>query len=115
MTDLTPSNAKAYTPAEFMIVAAARSARWRPYRLCRCRPTEYRLQFGSLTVAPELELIYELGVDGAQPARQPLSIGDPTLVTGATSVISMADLLAVPAGWPGRGGLIRWGANRSLW
>jgi len=47
------------------------------------------------TVAPDLELIYESGVYGARPARQPLSIGDPALVTGATSVISMADLFGL--------------------
>jgi glutaconate CoA-transferase subunit B len=47
------------------------------------------------TVAPNLELIYESGVYGAQPARLPLSIGDPTLVTGALSVISMADLFGL--------------------
>jgi glutaconate CoA-transferase subunit B len=45
-----------------------------------------------LTVAPDLELIYESGVYGARPARLPLSIGDPTLVTGATAVIPMSDL-----------------------
>ena len=44
------------------------------------------------TVAPDLELVYESGVFGARPARLPLSIGDPTLVSGATSVCSMADL-----------------------
>jgi glutaconate CoA-transferase subunit B len=42
--------------------------------------------------SPDLELVYESGVFGAQPARLPLSIGDPTLVSGATSVTSMADL-----------------------
>jgi glutaconate CoA-transferase subunit B len=42
--------------------------------------------------APELELVYESGVYGAHPARLPLSIGDPTLVSYATSVVSMADL-----------------------
>jgi glutaconate CoA-transferase subunit B len=47
------------------------------------------------TVAPELELIYEAGIYGAQPARLPLSIGDPTLVTGATSVVPMADLFGL--------------------
>jgi glutaconate CoA-transferase subunit B len=47
------------------------------------------------TVAPDLELIYESGVYGAQPARLPLSIGDPTLVTGALSVVSMADLFGL--------------------
>ena len=47
------------------------------------------------TVAPALELIYEAGVYGAQPARLPLSIGDPTLVSGATSVVPMADLFGL--------------------
>jgi glutaconate CoA-transferase subunit B len=44
------------------------------------------------TVAPEIELIYESGVYGSRPARLPLSIGDPCLVTGATSVMSMVEL-----------------------
>ena len=47
------------------------------------------------TVAPALELIYEAGAYGAQPARLPLSIGDPTIVTGATAVMSMADLFGL--------------------
>ncbi|MGD2058827.1 MAG: CoA-transferase, partial [Anaerolineales bacterium] len=45
-----------------------------------------------MTVAPALELIYESGVLGAQPARLPLSIGDPTIVSGARSVLPMPDL-----------------------
>jgi glutaconate CoA-transferase subunit B len=44
------------------------------------------------TVAPDLELVYESGVYGARPARLPLSIGDPTLVSGATLVCPMPDL-----------------------
>lgn len=47
------------------------------------------------TVAPNLELIYESGIYGARPARLPLSIGDPTLITGSTSVCSMADLFGL--------------------
>jgi glutaconate CoA-transferase subunit B len=47
------------------------------------------------TVAPDLELIYESGVYGARPERLPLSIGDPTLVSGAASVVSMADLFGL--------------------
>src|ERR671936_117369 len=46
------------------------------------------------TVAPDLELVYESGVFGSRPARLPLSIGDPTLVTGATAVTSMFELFA---------------------
>jgi glutaconate CoA-transferase subunit B len=47
------------------------------------------------TVAPDLQLIYESGVYGAQPLRLPLSIGDPTLVSGALSAVSMADLFGL--------------------
>ena len=46
------------------------------------------------THAPNLLMIYEAGVIGAQPARLPLSIGDPTLVSGALSVCSMYDIFA---------------------
>jgi glutaconate CoA-transferase subunit B len=46
------------------------------------------------THAPNLLMIYEAGVIGAQPARLPLSIGDPTLVSGAASVCSMYDIFS---------------------
>jgi glutaconate CoA-transferase, subunit B len=95
MTDLPLSTPEAYTLAEMMVVVAARALAGvrtvfvgvgLPNRACNLARS---------TGAPELELIYESGVYGAQPARQPLSIGDPTLVTGATSVISMADLFGL--------------------
>jgi glutaconate CoA-transferase subunit B len=40
-------------------------------------------------------MIYEAGVIGAEPARLPLSIGDPTLVSGALSIVSMYDIFAL--------------------
>jgi glutaconate CoA-transferase subunit B len=46
------------------------------------------------THAPGLVMIYEAGVIGAQPERLPLSIGDPTLVSGALSVCSMWEIFA---------------------
>ena len=46
------------------------------------------------THAPNLVMIYEAGVIGAEPSRLPLSIGDPTLVSGALSVVSMYDIFA---------------------
>jgi glutaconate CoA-transferase, subunit B len=46
------------------------------------------------THAPNLLMIYEAGVIGAQPARLPLSIGDPTLVSDALAVCSMYDIFA---------------------
>jgi glutaconate CoA-transferase, subunit B len=46
------------------------------------------------TVTPDLQLVYESGVFGARPERLPLSIGDPTLATGATAITSMFELFA---------------------
>ena len=46
------------------------------------------------TVARDLNLVYESGVYGADPVRLPLSIGDPTLVTGSMAVTSMFELFA---------------------
>ena len=46
------------------------------------------------THAPKLTMIYEAGVIGAQPNRLPLSIGDPSLVSGAASVCSMYEIFA---------------------
>jgi len=40
-------------------------------------------------------MIYEAGVIGARPQRLPLSIGDPTLVSGATAVCSMYDIFTL--------------------
>lgn len=42
--------------------------------------------------SPNLELVYEAGVFGARPARLPLSIGDPTIVTGSACAMGMSDL-----------------------
>jgi glutaconate CoA-transferase subunit B len=44
------------------------------------------------THAPNLVLIYESGAVGAEPERLPVSIGDPSLVTGSLMVCGMADV-----------------------
>jgi glutaconate CoA-transferase subunit B len=84
-----------YTPAELMIVSAARALAGARTVFVGVGLPNIACNLARQTVAPELELIYESGVYGAQPARLPLSIGDPTLVTGATSVVSMADLFGL--------------------
>jgi glutaconate CoA-transferase, subunit B len=40
-------------------------------------------------------MIYEAGVVGARPARLPLSIGDPTLVSGSSLVCSMYEIFTL--------------------
>jgi glutaconate CoA-transferase subunit B len=84
-----------YTPAEMMIVVAARALVGVRTVFVGVGLPNIACNVARYTVAPDLELIYESGVYGAQPARQPLSIGDPTLVTGAISVTSMADLFGL--------------------
>src|SRR6266700_3826869 len=86
---------RGYTPSEFMIVVAARALVGVRTVFVGVGLPNIACNLARHTVAPDLELIYASGVYGAQPARMPLSIGDPTLVTGATSVISMADLFGL--------------------
>jgi len=84
-----------YTPAEMMIVAAARALAGVRTVFVGVGLPNVACNLARRTVAPDLELIYESGVYGARPARLPLSIGDPTLVSGALSVCSMADLFGL--------------------
>ena len=84
-----------YTPSEMMIVTAARALAGVRTVFVGVGLPNSACNLARRTVAPSLELIYESGVYGARPARLPLSIGDPTLISGATSVCSMADLFGL--------------------
>jgi glutaconate CoA-transferase subunit B len=81
-----------YTPSELMIVLSARALAGERVVFVGVGLPNIACNLARRTVAPDLELVYESGVFGARPARLPLSIGDPTLVSGATSVCSMPDL-----------------------
>ena len=85
----------AYTDSEMMIAVAARMLKGARTVFVGVGLPNIACNLARYTVAPDLELIYESGVYGAQPERLPLSIGDPTLVSGATSVVSMADLFGL--------------------
>jgi glutaconate CoA-transferase subunit B len=68
------------------------------------------------THAPGLVLIYESGAVGAIPERLPVSIGDPSLVTGALMVCGMADVFQcmlqngrIEVGFLGAAQVDRWG------
>jgi glutaconate CoA-transferase subunit B len=81
-----------YTPSELMIVASARALAGKRVVFVGVGQPNIACNLARHTVAPDLELVYESGVYGARPARLPLSIGDPTLVSGATLVCPMPDL-----------------------
>ena len=86
------SGARAFSPAEMMIVAAARELAGQGVCFVGIGLPNIAVNLARMTVAPDLELVYEAGAYGARPARLPLSIGDPAIVTGATAVVSMLDL-----------------------
>ena len=83
-----------YTPTEMMIVASARQLAGERVCFVGVGPPNIACNLAKRTVAPDLELVYEAGVFGAEPARLPLSIGDPSLVTGSLQVTGMFDLFA---------------------
>ncbi len=84
-----------YTPTEMMVVAAARNLAGVRNCFVGIGIPNLACSLAKRSVAPDLELIYESGVVGADPARLPLSIGDPSLVVGARSVTSMFDLFSL--------------------
>jgi glutaconate CoA-transferase subunit B len=86
------SDGLAFSRSEMMIVAAAHELAGQRVCFVGVGLPNIAVNLAKRTVTPDLELVYEAGVFGAQPARLPLSIGDPTIVTGATAVVSMLEL-----------------------
>lgn len=83
-----------YTTSEMMTVAAARLLRDGDVVFVGIGLPNLACNLALRTHAPNMTLIYEAGVVGAQPARLPLSIGDPCLVSGAAGVCSMYEVFA---------------------
>src|SRR5574340_962133 len=83
-----------YTASELMTINAARLLRDGDVVFVGVGLPNLACNLARRTHAPNLYMIYEAGVIGAEPQRLPLSIGDPTLVSGALSVVSMYDIFA---------------------
>ena len=82
------------TPSELMTVHAARLLRNGDVVFVGVGLPNLACNLARRTHAPDLVMIYEAGVIGAQPRRLPLSIGDPTLVSGSLAVCSMFEVFA---------------------
>lgn len=105
-----------FSASEMMIVAAARELAGKRVCFVGVGLPNIAVNLAKRTVAPDLELVYEAGVFGARPARLPLSIGDPTIVTHATAVTSMFELFGyylqgglIDVGFLGAAQIDRWG------
>jgi glutaconate CoA-transferase subunit B len=84
-----------YTSSELMTINAARLLRDGDVVFVGVGLPNLACNLARRTHAPNLLMIYEAGVIGARPQRLPLSIGDPTLVSGATAVCSMYDIFTL--------------------
>jgi glutaconate CoA-transferase, subunit B len=115
-----PGDAPAFSKSEMMIVAAARELAGQRVCFVGVGLPNIAVNLARLTVAPELELVYESGAFGAKPARLPLSIGDPTIVTGATAAVPMFELFSfylqgglIDVGFLGAAQIDRYGNSNS--
>src|SRR4029453_2990927 len=81
-----------FSRSEMMIVAAARELAGQHVCFVGVGLPNIAVNLAQPPIPPALALVYEAGVFGARPARLPLSIGDPTIVTGSTACVSMLEL-----------------------
>ena len=105
-----------YTPQEMMACVSARELRDGEVVFVGIGLPNLACNLARALHAPNLVLIYESGAVGAVPERLPLSIGDPTLVTGSLMVCSMADIFQcflqsgrIEVGFLGGAQVDRWG------
>lgn len=83
------------TSTELMLVAAARACAGARTGMAGVGLPVAALLLARAAVAPELTLISDAGIYGMAPARPPLSLGDPALVSGALAICSMADVFGL--------------------
>ena len=81
-----------YSPSEIMSAVAARELANGEVVFVGIGLPNLACNLARALQAPDLVLIYESGAVGAVPERLPVSIGDPSLVTGSLMVCSMADV-----------------------
>ncbi len=105
-----------YSPSEMMAAVAARELADGEVVFVGIGLPNLACNLARATHAPNLVLIYESGAVGAVPERLPVSIGDPSLVTGSLMVCSMADVFQlflqngkIEVGFLGGAQIDRWG------
>jgi glutaconate CoA-transferase subunit B len=80
--------AKEFSYQELMVSASSRELRNHEVAFVGIGIPQLGALLAQRTHAPNLTLIYESGVIGTRPARLPLSIGDPTLVSGTYGIFN---------------------------
>jgi len=83
-----------YTSNETMVAVAARALNNHEKVFVGIGLPNLAANLARKLYAPNVILIYEAGVIGAEPLRLPISIGDPCLVTGSLAVCSFHNIFA---------------------
>ena len=91
-TDTANTGAKPLKPSERMAVRASQELKDRQVVFVGIGLPNLACNLARATHAPQLFMIYESGTIGTLPARLPVSIGDPTLVTDSLAIVSQADI-----------------------
>lgn len=81
-----------YSESELMVCCAAREIKDGEVVFVGIGLPNIAVNLAKRVYAPNIKMIYEAGVFGANPRRLPLSIGDPCLATDSNSVCSMSDI-----------------------
>lgn len=104
------------TSSELLAVVAARELLGKRTVFAGIGLPTLAASLAHLTVAPQLEIVYESGVCGAHPSHLPETIGDSVLITGAEAVLSMPALFGyvlqgghIDVGFLGAAQIDRWG------
>jgi glutaconate CoA-transferase, subunit B len=116
MTPAAEPVTKATTSSERIAVAASRELAARRTVFAGIGLPTLAASLAHLTVAPELEIVYESGVCGAHPSHLPETIADAVLITGAEAVLSMPALFGyvlqgghIDVGFLGAAQIDKWG------
>ncbi|MYU01646.1 MULTISPECIES: CoA-transferase [unclassified Streptomyces] len=117
MTRERTDPAGAVTVSELLSVVAARELADRRAVFAGIGLPTLAAELARLTVAPEIEVVYESGVCGAHPSHLPETIADAVLITGAEAVLSMPALFGsvlqgghIDVGSLGAAQIDRWGS-----
>lgn len=115
-----PQENAAATTSERLAIVASRELAGRHTVFAGIGLPTLAASLAHLTVAPDLEIVYESGVCGAHPSALPETIADAVLVTGAEAVVPMSMLFGcvlqgghIDVGFLGAAQIDRWGSLNS--
>ncbi|MEU1213087.1 CoA-transferase subunit beta [Streptomyces sp. NPDC005791] len=113
---MTPTAPRTVTSSELLSVVASRELASRRTVFAGIGLPTLATELARLTVAPQIEVVYESGVCGAHPSHLPETIADAVLISGAEAVLSMPALFGcvlqgghIDVGFLGAAQIDRWG------